>query len=81
MVDQVEHVKKLITALVKLNGVLKALPKGATFDQAADEFKKVVPDLLAVSTCPDFVTDRGHLFGARLPDDDKRALIAFLKRI
>lgn len=79
--DQAEHAKKLIAALVKLNEVLKALPKGASYDQAAEDFKKVVPDLLAVSNCPDFVTDRGHLFGTGLADDDKRALIAFLKRI
>jgi hypothetical protein len=41
----------------------------------------LVPDLLAVSKCPDFVADRGHLFGARLTHDDKHALIAFLKRL
>ena len=28
---------------------------------------------------PDFVLDRGHTFGATLPDADKRALIEFLK--
>ena len=28
---------------------------------------------------PDFVLDRGHVFGAELPDEDKHALIAFLK--
>ena len=28
---------------------------------------------------PDFVLDRGHVFGAELPDADKHALIAFLK--
>jgi hypothetical protein len=37
--------------------------------------------LLKVSKCPDFVTDRGHLFGTGLADDDKRALIAWLKRL
>jgi len=42
---------------------------------------KAVPDLLGVSKCPDFITDRGHLFGAGLSDDDKHALIAFLKRL
>jgi hypothetical protein len=30
---------------------------------------------------PDFVTDRGHLFGTQLSDDNKRALIAWLKRL
>jgi hypothetical protein len=45
-----------------------------------------VPDLLQVSKCPDFVVNRGHYFGtsffkeeAPLSDDDKRALIEFLK--
>ena len=50
-------------------------------DAAAARLKQLVPDLLAVSKCPDFVTDRGHLFGTRLSDDDKHALIAFLKRL
>jgi hypothetical protein len=39
----------------------------------------LVPDLLKLSKCPDFVQDRGHEFGARLPDEDKRALIEFVK--
>ncbi len=43
--------------------------------------KELVPDLLAVSKCPDFVTDRGHTFGSTLSDSDKRALIEFLKTI
>lgn len=30
---------------------------------------------------PDFVLDRGHTFGAELNDEDKRALIAYLKRL
>lgn len=33
------------------------------------------------NVAPDFVLDRGHTFGAELPDADKRALIAFLKRL
>ncbi|MBA2354346.1 MAG: hypothetical protein H0V80_06720 [Acidobacteria bacterium] len=32
------------------------------------------------NVAPDFVLDRGHLFGADLGDEDKRALIAYLKR-
>jgi hypothetical protein len=79
--DQIKHAEKLIAVLAKLSMVLKALPKGATFNQGADDFKAIVPELLAVSNCPDLVTDRGHLFGKDLTDSDKRALIAFLKRI
>lgn len=78
---QARHVKNLLAVMVKLAAVLKALPADATYDQAADALKSMVPDLLAVSTCPDFVADHGHLFGTQLADDDKRALIAFLKRL
>jgi hypothetical protein len=45
-----------------------------------------VPKLLEMSKCPDFVVDRGHYFGTSafkeepgLSDEDKRALIEFLK--
>ena len=37
--------------------------------------------LLQRNLAPDFILDRGHTFGADLPDDDKRALIEFLKRM
>jgi hypothetical protein len=39
----------------------------------------LVPALLSISKCPDFIEDRGHTFGAGLTDEDKRALIEFLK--
>jgi hypothetical protein len=51
----------------------------------ADLALKLAPDdailslLLAGNLAPDFVEDRGHTFGAELPDADKRALIEFLK--
>ncbi|HEY1986139.1 MAG TPA: hypothetical protein VGG85_12050 [Terracidiphilus sp.] len=34
---------------------------------------------LLVDNAPDFVQDRGHTFGSNLPDDDKRALIEYMK--
>ncbi len=34
---------------------------------------------LLVDNAPDFVQDRGHTFGSSLPDDDKRALIEYMK--
>ena len=46
---------------------------------------KLTPDdvilsrLLARNLAPDFIADRGHTFGAELPDADKRALIEFMK--
>jgi hypothetical protein len=41
----------------------------------------LIPALMAASTCPDLIEDRGHLFGTGLPDPDKRALIEFLKTL
>ena len=34
---------------------------------------------LLVDNAPDFVQDRGHTFGTELPDEDKKALIEYLK--
>jgi hypothetical protein len=51
----------------------------------ADLALRLTPDdviltkLLSRNLAPDFVEDRGHTFGAELPDADKRALIEFLK--
>jgi len=41
----------------------------------------LTPTLMAASTCPDLIEDRGHEFGARLSDSDKNALIEFLKTL
>ena len=45
-----------------------------------------MPELLALSKCPDYIVNRGHYFGTSyskdepgLSDEDKRALIEFLK--
>ncbi len=35
--------------------------------------------LIRNNQAPDFVLDRGHMFGTELSDEDKRALIEFLK--
>jgi len=37
--------------------------------------------LVRNNQAPDFVLDRGHMFGTELSDDDKRALIEFLKTL
>jgi hypothetical protein len=51
----------------------------------AEQRKKVlsnlVPDLLSLSKCPDFIEDRGHYYGTNVPDADKLALIEFLKTL
>ncbi|MGZ4983642.1 MAG: hypothetical protein ACXV9Q_06050, partial [Chthoniobacterales bacterium] len=50
-------------------------------EQATAALMKAVPELLAANKCPDFIEDEGHYFGTDLPDDDKRALIEFLKTL
>lgn len=62
----------------ELARLVRALP-------LADLALKLTPDnvilskLLSRNLAPDFVEDRGHTFGAELPDADKRALIELLK--
>ena len=50
-----------------------------TGDAATAELAKAVPELLAANKCPDFVEDEGHYYGTQLADEDKRALIEYLK--
>ena len=74
-----EHAAKVAALTVKLLERLQKLGPNATNDQARAAFGDVVDDLLALSKCPDLVVNRGHLFGTTLPDQDKAALIEFLK--
>jgi hypothetical protein len=77
--DKVWHAKKLLTALLKVKKAFKRLPQNPTNEQATQAFLPVVPDLIAVSKCPDYIINKGHYFGTYLSDDDKRALIELLK--
>ncbi len=77
--DRAAHTKKLIEVVFKLKKALKSLPKDATDAQAKAAFLPIVPDLLSVSKCPDFIINKGHYFGSNLADGDKKSLIEFLK--
>ena len=77
--DKAAHVKKLVPVLIKVKKALQSLPENATDEQAVAAFRDVVPDLISVSKCPDFIINKGHYFGSNLSDDDKNALIEFLK--
>ncbi len=69
-------------AVFKVNAALNDIQKKELDEAAAAaRLKELGPTLLKLSKCPDFVTDRGHLFGTGLPDADKRALIVYLKRL
>jgi hypothetical protein len=66
---------KITKALIKIH-TLNLSPEGATA-----ELIKSVPELLAANKCPDFIEDKGHYFGTDLADNDKRALIEYLKTL
>jgi hypothetical protein len=81
-----EQRPKVLALLLQIKKALKALPADATDAEARETFAGLVKPLLDVSKCSDFVVNKGHYFGtdyqvngAGLSDDDKMALIAFLK--
>jgi hypothetical protein len=77
--EQLLRDKAVVDVVVRLVRDLKALPAGATDEQARQVFSNVGEQLFALSKCPDYVVNRGHYFGSNLGDADKKALIAFLK--
>lgn len=77
--DRAAHFDQLLQLLKKAAKDLQVLPKDAADEQAREVFGNLVDPLLELSKCPDFVVNRGHYFGTNLSDDDKWALIEFLK--
>ncbi|PYS46630.1 MAG: hypothetical protein DMF68_18540, partial [Acidobacteria bacterium] len=71
----------LLNVVLKTRSALHRIENENLDDAAAAELmkKEVAPALLKISNCPDFIEDRGHYFGTQLSDDDKKALIEFLK--
>jgi hypothetical protein len=85
-VAQLAHVARLAKLLVDLKLDLARMPDNATDEQLRQVFANLAPTMLQLNKCPDFVVNRGHYFGTSmlgqetaLNDDDKRALIEFLK--
>jgi len=82
------HDKKLLDLVLKISGDLQKLPPNATDQDAERVFANLVEQMLDLSKCPDLIVNRGHYFGTDkfsgsepgLSDEDKQALIAFLKR-
>ncbi len=77
--ERLAHDKAVVKSVVQLIYDLKALPRGASDEQARQVFSNVGDQLFALSKCPDYVVNRGHYFGSNLGDAVKKALIAFLK--
>lgn len=82
--EQKFEVGKVLVKVAKDLALIRL--RGGGDAQAREVFKNVVDPMLAVSKCPDFIVNRGHYFGtqymaeeAGLSDQDKRALIEFLK--
>ena len=67
-------------AFLKAAGKLVKINAEKLSPEAEDaELRELVPDLIATNKCPDFIEDKGHYFGTDLSDNDKRALIEYLK--
>jgi cytochrome c5 len=70
----------LLTLVPRIKADLHKIQNQKLDDEAAKKvFAHLVPDLIKASKCPDLIEDRGHEFGRTLPDQDKRALIEYLK--
>jgi hypothetical protein len=84
--ERAAHLKKLLPLLHDLVHALKKVERASSEEEVRKAFAPLVPQLLELSKCPDFVVNRGHYFGTSafneepgLSDADKRALIEFLK--
>jgi hypothetical protein len=75
-VELVKLCVKIKAVLLKIK--LEHLDSAATKALMRDE---LAPALFANIKAPDLIEDRGHLFGTNLPDDDKHALIEYLKTL
>jgi hypothetical protein len=88
IIERGKHDLQLLKLLKQIKKDLKAIPKNATDEEASKIFANLVDPLVNASKCPDYIVNRGHYFGTDyfkeaiepgLSDDDKKALIAFLK--
>jgi hypothetical protein len=80
--DSIGKAWRLGKLLIKAVADMKAIKKqGLEGDAATQKLMNLVPQLYDLNSCPDFIEDKGHEFGAMLPDRDKRALIEYLKTL
>lgn len=83
-----ERRSEVFNVLLKAKQDFASMPANATDAEAKAVLSNLVEPMLAISKCPDFVVNRGHYFGTDyqqdepgLSDQDKRALIEFLKTL
>jgi hypothetical protein len=84
--ERIAHAAQVAALLAQLKHDLEALGPNPTDDDARKVFAPLGRQLFELSKCPDYVVNRGHYFGTdkfaeepALGDNDKRALIEFLK--
>lgn len=78
--DNVEKLKENLKVILKVKKALKEIHKEKlTGDAATAALSPLVDDLISISKCPDFVTDRGHYYGSDLSAEDKKALTEYVK--
>ena len=70
------QINELLRNPQRLQQVIDILNNRGQYDEEA---RKFIPVLLSMNQSPDFIQDHGHTFGAGLPDDQKRALIEYMK--
>ena len=80
-INLIANLEPDLAQAIKLTAELAPSLLGADPEHAREQMMKAIPDLIAANKCPDFIEDKGHYFGTDLPDDDKRALIEFLKTL
>jgi hypothetical protein len=86
LAGRVDHDRKLLDLLLKLQHDLKALGNNPSDDDARKVFANLVEPLMQLSKCPDYIVNRGHYFGTSyfpeepaLSNQEKMALIEYLK--
>ena len=76
-----KDVKTVFQAYV--DGVLQGQPRAKFAELRAENhdtaIRRMMEKMLEVNVCPDFIEDRGHTYGSQLSDDDKKALIEYIK--
>jgi hypothetical protein len=84
--ELLKHDAALLKLLVAIKRDLKQLGPNPSDADAQRVLSNLVPQLMDLSKCPDYVINRGHYFGTGyftdepgLSDEDKRALIEYLK--
>jgi len=86
--DRAARDAEILKLLLDIKHALKQLPPDADDAKATQALSPLVGPMLQFSKCPDLIVNRGHYFGTDkfaeepgLSDDDKRALIEFLKTL